>query len=73
VPLHTEEEEKALKSPTVQATFTPTFDLPPAKAEEKPFVLYKALYDYKGQDEDDLSFEAGDILRVFDEGKSGIP
>ncbi len=36
--------------------------------EDRPYVLYKALYTYNSKEEDDLTFEAGEILRVFDEG-----
>ena len=35
------------------------------KAED--FKLYSALYTYKSDDSDDLQFEAGEIIRVFDD------
>lgn len=37
-------------------------------AKGEPYVLYQALYDYKSQDPDDLTFLQNDILRVTDEG-----
>jgi hypothetical protein len=35
--------------------------------DDEPYELYQALYDYKGE-EDDLSFEAGEIIKVTDAG-----
>ena len=42
-------------------------DATSGKAPEKEYVLYQTLYPYKSEDPDDLEFEAGEILRVFDE------
>eukprot|EP00039_Didymoeca_costata_P008827 m.117307 g.117307 ORF g.117307 m.117307 type:complete len:2031 (-) comp14246_c0_seq3:549-6641(-) len=36
--------------------------------DEGSYTLYKAMYDYKSDDPNDLSFLRGDILRVTDEG-----
>ncbi|EDQ88365.1 uncharacterized protein MONBRDRAFT_9210 [Monosiga brevicollis MX1] len=44
--------------------------VPVPKRELQPheYVLYQALYEYKSDDPDDLSFGMGDILRVTEEG-----
>ncbi len=36
--------------------------------DEEPYELYQALYTYQTTEEDDLAFEAGDILKVTDAG-----
>eukprot|EP00053_Salpingoeca_punica_P003988 m.46438 g.46438 ORF g.46438 m.46438 type:complete len:124 (-) comp12537_c0_seq2:288-659(-) len=37
------------------------------KIEEEPHTLYQTLFAYTSDDPDDLPFEAGEILRVFDD------
>ena len=38
-----------------------------AAAVSKVPKLYRAVYDFKGDDEDDLSFKVGDVVAVMEE------
>ncbi|KAL5501953.1 hypothetical protein EMCRGX_G008638 [Ephydatia muelleri] len=52
-------------------------DPPPEKEDyedgvgDEDGVLMRALYDYEGGDEDDLTFKEGDIVRIVQKGKDG--
>eukprot|EP00042_Codosiga_hollandica_P055832 m.790656 g.790656 ORF g.790656 m.790656 type:complete len:219 (+) comp59203_c1_seq5:2472-3128(+) len=53
--------------PQVTAAVSAPKAAPAAQPQERPYVLYKALYSYNSKEDGDLTFEAGDILRVFED------
>jgi hypothetical protein len=42
--------------------------IPRSPDKDDDYALYQALYDYKSDDPEDLSFTANEILQVTDEG-----
>ncbi len=42
--------------------------IPRSPDKDGEYVLYVALFDYKSDDPDDLTFSANEILQVTDEG-----